>query len=172
MSKYTLKLHKKVIDDYKSYGCNVIAACEANNISDQTFNNWLKKHPQFKADKESADFRLVNIVSSRIITDITSKTGDLKWCAWFLERKGKKDGWSLKDDDQDYKLKYYQLMLMFMYYIQSQIKDDQLFDLVSNIQRQFLDIVQASASPEHLELMIKQLQITSGTKEKDFPELI
>jgi hypothetical protein len=161
--KYSKKKHKEVIENYKKTFSNMSKASELSGIDRGTFEEWIEKYPEFKKDKESVDDRSIDFVESKLMKLINEDKE--KSIHYFLDRKGKKRGWTVQQEN--YKELYYNLFMMFMSYVSTY--NNQLSNQLTFMTDQFIDLIQNSNSPEHLEFLIKEKninQITNGEENK------
>jgi len=148
--KYSKTLHARTIKAYEETRCNVGDTCKAVNIYRDTFYDWLERYPDFKKDKEAADEALLDWSENQLFNLI--KKGNTTASIFHLECKGKKRGWVRKNDDfKDISL---QLMLMFNSFLQN--RNLELANNVIEIQQEFIDMLLQSATPEHLEMLLKE----------------
>lgn len=86
----------KTLEDAFARGCNVTEACLFANISRQTYYNWIESYPE---QKERFDI-LGEKVKMKAKLNIAQKVedGDVDTSKWYLERKGKDEGFSPRQE--------------------------------------------------------------------------
>jgi len=86
----------RILEDAFSNGATDIEACFLAGISKQSLYDYQKKHPEFTdrkaALKEMTKYKAKQVVRKKI------EEGDEKTATWFLERKGKDEGYSLRQE--------------------------------------------------------------------------
>lgn len=86
----------KILEDAFSVGATDLEACFLANISKQTLYTYQDKYPEFVDRKEALKnmpkYKAKKVVAGKI------EEGDEKVAQWYLERKGKDDGFSSKQE--------------------------------------------------------------------------
>ena len=86
----------KQLDAAFSNDATDVEACFIANISPATLYNYQKEHPEYLERKEALKSQSKYQAKANVIEKVRS--GDYDASVWFLERKGKKDGYSPKQE--------------------------------------------------------------------------
>jgi len=86
----------KILEDAFSNGATDVEACFLANISGQTLYNYQKKHPDF-IERKQALKDMIKYQAKRNVVD-RIKSGDIQQSNWWLDRKGKDEGFNVRQE--------------------------------------------------------------------------
>jgi single-stranded DNA-specific DHH superfamily exonuclease len=86
----------KILEDAFSNAATDIEACFLANISKQTLYNYQEKHPEF-IDRKEALKEMVKYQAKRVVAKAINE-GDKAQANWWLERKGKDEGFNSRTE--------------------------------------------------------------------------
>lgn len=83
---------QKLQDAFK-LGCSIWEACCYAEISRSSYYTWIEENPEF-SDKIDIAKRYLEFKSRSVIAN-SLEAGDVKTAMWYLEKKNKKEFWTL-----------------------------------------------------------------------------
>lgn len=90
LKKRSAKQQECFLLAYQAKLCNISEACQAINISRETYYNWLEKYPTFKKQCETIEESLIDIAESALMGNV--RAGNTASIIFFLCNR-KNDRW-------------------------------------------------------------------------------
>jgi hypothetical protein len=90
---------RALVEALKANLGNVLKSCEVAGVSKSSYYNWMKEDPEFAEAVEEVDNVQFDFVQSKLFEQV--EEGNTACIIFYLKTKGKKKGYSEKEDRDD-----------------------------------------------------------------------